>query len=945
MKSIYSTDRYIKIVFFVLVTIICFGFIFAQHFCPSEREPETMQDALVYEGALFWEKPNGSKEQITAPGTYPLTPGQVMVITTTLPENFEQNAICIRGSQQSVRFYIDNELRSEYDTTASRPFGSDSTSRYVFCKTSAADAGKELRIELKSNTKRYSGVVNEIFCGDKLDIWAYIFRLFGIESLNAIFILFCGIITILFSIALGIAYKTKINLVYLGWCMVLGSIWLIGESKLRQLYVSNASVLSALCFIVVMLCPIPILLYVDSVQKGQYRKFYCVLEWIAVANLVICSILQFTETADYLDTMFLSHIIMGGTCLAVFVTFFLDWRKGRIQNYLLILIGLLAAMLAAIIEIVSVYFVVYSSGIILGTGLLLLLFFTIINTIKDIHALEQQRHLEENLKRRKQTEAMSLQMIQTLSTTIEAKDEYTKGHSYRVAEYSAMIAKELGWSDIEAENLKNAAYLHDIGKIGIPDTILNKPSTLLEAEYDIIKKHTTIGADILRNVTLVEHMEEIARYHHERYDGNGYPEGLCGKDIPIHARIVAVADSYDAMSSKRIYRNPLSKTDIRKEFLRNRGTQFDPDITDAFLRLLDKDCLQIRETAPNTIAGGMLSEFEMDKTLETGRLISDLMDTMKNQRESVNIDYLTGLPTRNIGEKQIAESMQEHAGCLIFLDMDNLKKINDIYGHKAGDKVLKLLGSTITDYMHNSIACRLGGDEFLVFLPDISKETVSEQIEHIFNRFQEKKNADAEIRCATLSGGLYMSQKGDSFSECYAKADKALYSVKQTGKNDYAFYHQLEQYIPGHQNTGKDLELVAKTLSASGSYTGALDLDNREFAKIYEYMGNLGERYMHTCHLVMITLDAVTDATTFIEKIEQALDCMESAIRENIRNVDICTRYSSMQYLVILMEAGEKHIPLVMERIFTQYYKLYNQNDFQPRYEFMPMMQSDKESS
>ena len=142
-----------------------------------------------------------------------------------------------------------------------------------------------------------------------------------------------------------------------------------------------------------------------------------------------------------------------------------------------------------------------------------------------------------------------MQMMKTLATTIEAKDEYTKGHSYRVAEYSALIAKQLGWSENEVQNLRNAAFLHDIGKIGVPDTILNKPTKLSDEEYEIIKSHTIMGADILKDITIVSNLTDIARYHHERYDGKGYPDGLKGEESPFHARIISVADSYDAMKS------------------------------------------------------------------------------------------------------------------------------------------------------------------------------------------------------------------------------------------------------------------------------------------------------------------------------------------------------------------------------------------------------------
>ena len=113
--------------------------------------------------------------------------------------------------------------------------------------------------------------------------------------------------------------------------------------------------------------------------------------------------------------------------------------------------------------------------------------------------------------------------------------------------------------------MRNAAHLHDIGKIGIPDTILNKPTKLTEEEYAVIKEHTVIGAEILKNIRLIDHVTEVARSHHERYDGTGYPDGLKGEEIPIHARIIAVADSYDAMQSRRIYRNPLGTAVIDRK--------------------------------------------------------------------------------------------------------------------------------------------------------------------------------------------------------------------------------------------------------------------------------------------------------------------------------------------------------------------------------------------
>ena len=149
-----------------------------------------------------------------------------------------------------------------------------------------------------------------------------------------------------------------------------------------------------------------------------------------------------------------------------------------------------------------------------------------------------------------------------------------------------MIAKELGYSDEECENLRKAALLHDIGKIGIPDRILNKPERLTDEEYAIMKSHVEKGAEILKSFTLVNHVEEGALYHHERYDGNGYNEGLKGEEIPLAARIICVADSYDTMSSKRVYKELHEENYILSELDRCSGKQFDPAIVPFMIEMI-----------------------------------------------------------------------------------------------------------------------------------------------------------------------------------------------------------------------------------------------------------------------------------------------------------------------------------------------------------------------
>lgn len=192
-------------------------------------------------------------------------------------------------------------------------------------------------------------------------------------------------------------------------------------------------------------------------------------------------------------------------------------------------------------------------------------------------------------KRSQQLNRLTVQVMKTLARTIDAKDKYTNGHSIRVAEYSRMIANRLNMNLHEQENIYYIGLLHDIGKIGIPDEIINKTSRLTEEEYAIIKTHPVIGSEILEKMSELPEIALGARWHHERFDGKGYPDGLKGEDIPLIARIIGVADAYDAMSSKRSYRGVLPQEHIYEEIKRCMGTQFDPAIAEIMLQIIAED--------------------------------------------------------------------------------------------------------------------------------------------------------------------------------------------------------------------------------------------------------------------------------------------------------------------------------------------------------------------
>lgn len=176
--------------------------------------------------------------------------------------------------------------------------------------------------------------------------------------------------------------------------------------------------------------------------------------------------------------------------------------------------------------------------------------------------------------------------IETFTGFIDAKDPYTNGHSNRVAQYTRLIAKEMGFHGEDLDRIFYIALLHDCGKIGVPDNILGKPGKLTNEEFEIIKSHTVRGGEILHSFKSLKDADEGALYHHERYDGKGYPEGRAGEDIPLIARMICVADSFDAMNTNRVYRNRLTKERILEEIETNRGKQFDPKIADIMLKLL-----------------------------------------------------------------------------------------------------------------------------------------------------------------------------------------------------------------------------------------------------------------------------------------------------------------------------------------------------------------------
>ena len=217
-----------------------------------------------------------------------------------------------------------------------------------------------------------------------------------------------------------------------------------------------------------------------------------------------------------------------------------------------------------------------------------------------------KRKTRASFEEEQKSKALVREISQAFAKTIDMKDAYTNGHSSRVAEYTAMLTRELGYDDKIVEQYYNIALLHDIGKIGVPGDVLNKPGKLTDEEYEIIKSHTTLGYEALENISILPEVATGAGSHHERPDGKGYPKGLSGDEIPRAAQIIAVADAFDAMYSNRPYRNRMNFEKVVSIITNASGTQLTADVVDAFLRLVERG--EFRD--PDDIGGGTTEEID-----------------------------------------------------------------------------------------------------------------------------------------------------------------------------------------------------------------------------------------------------------------------------------------------------------------------------------------------
>lgn len=526
-----------------------------------------------------------------------------------------------------------------------------------------------------------------------------------------------------------------------------------------------------------------------------------------------------------------------------------------------------------------------------------------------------------------QIQKMTLQTIATIANTIDAKDEYTRGHSRRVSEYSMAIAQELGLSEDEVYNIRSVALLHDIGKIGVPDAVLNKPGRLTDEEYQLMKQHTIVGSEILKDIRMLPGIDVGARYHHERYDGKGYPDGLKGEQIPFIARIIAAADAYDAMTSNRVYRKRLDNGFVLQELKNGSGKQFDPQVVQALIRLLEENRLGSSED----------QEEDTQELTDMTRILSRVMEKREEQfAEKIQLDELTGVFNRSYGEKLMIKAMEQGRGCFMLLDLDHFRMVNGNSGFVVGDVFLSITAKCIQKMRKNMIASRFGGDEFAVLLENTTrKEEVCLIMDEFMDSLHKEIENKKELEGLSVSAGIvFYEEIKDTFSDVMKKADRALYFAKQQGGGTYYFHNDDSgKETKGRRLAEVDLNQIVNFVKNTQDEDSNIQVTYPELHRMLGFIKTVAQRNQNQVQILMFTVLPNDGEKVSVEEREHIMGILERAIIISVRDDDMTTKYSSTQRIVMLINREPDQVETVTNHIMKEFYKMYAKKEVSVYYD------------
>lgn len=383
--------KMIKHIFTILIILLLGYFVLGELFLEADPVQGELR-CKEFSGEWFQVHEDGTRTPIEIPGKYELERNKRMTVETTLPEDIPHNSyLCFRSAKQEMTLSIDGVLRQSYSTKDTRLFGKISAVAYIFLELQPSDAGKLLTLDVQTDSS-YSGMFYTVYIGDRLGIWNYFFHQFGIEIIIAFFALILGMISIVAGIILRNYYHKEIVLDYLGWGVFIAAIWLVSNSIFRQLISPNLSLINDMAFLALMLLPLPLVIYMNGIQKQRYEGLYRILSLLIIFDFIICTLLHMLKWVDYTDTIVCMACVDTIAIIGIGISIAIDIKTAHIKEYFWVSMGILASIVAALVQMVMYFLKIGTfSGMILALGLIFLLIFATINTIHEILQMEREK--------------------------------------------------------------------------------------------------------------------------------------------------------------------------------------------------------------------------------------------------------------------------------------------------------------------------------------------------------------------------------------------------------------------------------------------------------------------------------------------------------------------------------------------------------------------------
>lgn len=651
---------FVKPVFHIMIFSALLYLILGQLLLPRELGSSNYKCTTYNDG---WNLVTADEQRIpiSIPCTCEAERLEIVTIENTLPDTLEDNIyLCFRSVKHDLKFYINDELRHEYSTKDTRLFGKTSAPAYIFMELKPTDAGKTIRIETCTDSS-YTGIFYPIYYGEKLGIWSMFSKQYGIEFATAGFMLVMGIITIVASLLLQFFYRKKFDLQYLGWGILIASLWIIANSTFRQLIFPNVSVIGDMTFLMIMLMAIPFMLFLDGIQKEQYHKIYVTIETIAILNGILCTTLHITNIKDFADTILWMAIICVIAIVIMIITIILDIFQKRIKDYYLVAIGILGLSVSAVIQI-YVYFqrTIKFSGTIIACGLIFLLICSVFNTIFIMRNLEQERTfaISANQSKGKFLANMSHEIRTPINAVLgmdamilrETKDEQIKSYAMDIQNAGntllSLINDILDFSKIESGKMEIipveydfSSLIHDISNMIIAKA--QNKNLKFHIRIDSQLPYKLYGDEVRIRQVLVNLLTNAVKYTNEGSITLSVSGTRQDESIVLE---FSVSDTGIGIKEEDIPK--LFEEFERIEEKRNRnieGTGLGMNITTQLLQMMNSK-LEVE----STYGAGSTFSFKLEQTIIDHAPIGNLEERMKQLSSSYHYDAVFTAPDSHI---------------------------------------------------------------------------------------------------------------------------------------------------------------------------------------------------------------------------------------------------------------------------------------------------------